>query len=311
MSARKSVCLFIFSFAITLGALVGIGLLAPLSPFADSVGHFKFHLAVLLLPSSLAILYLGYRKRGSILLLLSLIAFLTIDFTSGKISFSEEKRRGEITLLQLNLKYSNQSFKKISNLIKEHRPDILVLQEVSETNRKTIDSFAERYPHRVHCPFAAIGAVAVLSRLPVTDNDDHGCAVNEGLGWLRIKIEETEITIASLHLHWPYPFGQDKQIKALKTILQGLPQPVILAGDFNAAPWSHAVTQIAKATNTQVVGGLRFTLQKSLFRGLIPIRLPIDHLLTPKNIAIREIMTGANVGSDHLPVISRLVLNAS
>lgn len=312
MSVLRAVKIFVLSFSITMAVLVGFGLLAPLSPFADSVGHFRLHLAALLMVSSLAILYFRHWKRGSLLLSLSLIALLTIDFTSDQISSSDKTNdHVEISLLQLNLKYSNQSFQKISDLIKEHGTDILVFQEVSNRNRQVIDSFSNQYPHKVHCPFAATGAVAVLSRFPLAGAEATGCINRMGLGWLRIKAGNKEVTVASLHLHWPYPFGQDAQIKALYTTLKDLPRPVIIAGDFNAAPWSHAVSQISEATKTRVAGGLRFTLQKSMFKGLIPVQLPIDHLLTPKNVAIREIKTGANVGSDHLPVISRLVLNAS
>lgn len=312
MSVLKAVKIFILSFAISMGVLVGFGLLAPLSPIADTIGHFRLHLAVLLLLSSLAILYFRHWKRGGILLTLSLMALLTIDFTSGQLSSSDKKNeQTEISLLQLNLKYSNQSFQKISDLIQKHDTDILAFQEVSQRNRKVVETFAEQYPFSVHCPFAATGAVAVLSRLPLAETEDTGCASGMGLGWIRVKVAGKEITIASLHLHWPYPFGQDDQIKALYTTLKELPQPVIIAGDFNAAPWSHAVSQISEATKTEVAGGVRFTLHKSMFKGLIPVQLPIDHLLKPENMSVREIKTGDHVGSDHLPVISRLVLNAS
>lgn len=312
MSVLKAVKIFILSFAITMGVFVGFGLLAPLSPLADSVGHFRLHLAALLMASSLAILYFRHWKRGSILLSLSLIALLTIDFTSGQIASPDKgTNQTEISLLQLNIKYSNKSFNKITDLIKKHNTDILVFQEVSRKNRQIIESLSEQYPYKVQCPFASTGAVAVLSRLPLAGAYGRGCAIRMGLGWLRVKVGNNEVTVASIHLHWPYPFGQNDQIKALYTTLKDLPRPVIIAGDFNAAPWSHAVSQISEATRTEVAGGLRFTLQKSMFKGLLPIQLPIDHLLTPKNAAIREIKTGANVGSDHLPVISRLVLNAS
>lgn len=310
ISFLNAVRLFVLSFGITLGLLVGFGLLAPLSPFADSVGHFRLHLAALLLISSLAVLYFRHWTRGSALLALSVFALLTIDFTSNQTS-NPESQNSEISLLQLNMYYSNKSPEKVIALVKQHNTDLVVLQEVSKKNKHIVDAISADYPYAMSCPFATTGAVVVLSKLPKAGEDSTGCASRMGLGWMRINVKGKEISIASIHLHWPYPFGQDDQIDALYTTLTEIPRPVIIAGDFNAAPWSHAVTRISEATKTEVAGGLRFTLQKSVFRGLIPINLPIDHILKPEDVVIREIKTGSHVGSDHLPVISRLVLNAS
>ena len=82
-----------------------------------------------------------------------------------------------------------------------------------------------------------------------------------------------------------------------------IPQPVILGGDFNAAPWSHSVSKLAKVTKTSLLPGLRFAHSIRVIRGLPKVALPIDHILLPEG-AKGSAKVGPFIGSDHYPVIA-------
>ena len=116
------------------------------------------------------------------------------------------------------------------------------------------------------------------------------------------------VSVASVHLHWPYPFSQASQIDRLEVRLRDIPRPVLVAGDFNAAPWSHAVSRIADATDTAVAGGLRFTFFIAPIRWAPSIAMPIDHILLPGGFSPAAIRVGPGPGSDHRSVVARLAL---
>ena len=113
-----------------------------------------------------------------------------------------------------------------------------------------------------------------------------GCVEGEGLAWVRIEFGGKPVTIAGLHLDWPYPYDQPTQIDALEPQLKALPRPIIVGGDFNAAPWSHAVARIAQETGTSVVGGLRMSWRVlPKWAASVPM-LPLDQILLPAGAVV-------------------------
>ena len=120
----------------------------------------------------------------------------------------------------------------------------------------------------------------------------------------RIALPDGEVTVASLHLHWPWPYGQQAQLVELLPALQALKGPVFIGGDFNIVAWSDVMARIEAASETKAISGFRFT--KSLLSGVI--QLPIDHILAPPNWPASASI-GPRLGSDHNSVIAHFVLN--
>ncbi len=312
MSIIRPLKIIVYAGALFLGALVAFSFLSPVLFLADSISHFRLHLTVPLI--MISIILLVYRKwtRGAILMAIGLISLLTVNFfPETKMPKQVAKGKDSITVVQLNLYYWNKSKGKVVELFRKQKADIVILQEVSRHTKQIIQDVEKDYPHRIICPYSNEGAVAVLSRFPKVEGDATGCAVRMGLAWIRVLAHGRPVSVASIHLDWPYPFDQNQQIEAMSKHLKSIPQPVVIAGDFNAAPWSSAVNRVATATNTSVIGGVRFTLKKRIFKGLVSIDLPIDHILKSQEFTTQKIKVGDEVGSDHLPVISRLVFNTA
>ncbi len=120
------------------------------------------------------------------------------------------------------------------------------------------------------------------------------------------RLEGIEVTLAMVHFTRPYPlaeFGrQVEQVKRLSDQLAEIPRPVILAGDFNALPWSAILTRLSTsmaASNTQWVG---------TFPAKSPVKLPIDQVRVSGGLQIVSIEAGPFVGSVHLPLIATIAL---
>jgi len=297
-----------------LAALAAVGLifsfLASWLPLADSVAHFRFHLLVgLTLAAALLTVARDWRQAG-LAWAVSLAGFISLAPAFPAWGTAEAGGAGpSLTVVQLNLSFRNRTPDAVADFIRGEAADIVTLQEVTGKTVRVIELLGKDYPYRIRCPFSShVGGVAVLSRLRKAPGPSQGCVEGKGLAWLRVMAGGRPVSVASMHLHWPYPFGQAPQIDRLEGRLRDIPRPVLVAGDFNAAPWSHAVSRIADATDTTVAGGLRFTFFMGTGRWAPSIAMPIDHILLPAGFSPAAIRAGPGPGSDHRSVVARLAL---
>ena len=292
------------------GVFILFSFLAPWYPMADSVAHFRFHLTAFMLLEAvlLAAVVRDWRFAGvSLAVSAAGIAGMAPAFPAWGGADADDGVP-TITIVQLNLSFRNATPGAVADFIRGEQADIVTLQEVTGKTGRVIDILAEDYPFHVFCTGGAVGGQAVLSRLPRAPGLAGGCVNGRGMAWMRVMVGRQPVSVASLHLHWPYPFRQDSQIGRLEDHLQDLPRPVLLAGDFNAAPWSHAVDRVARATDTTVAGGLRFSFDIKLRSWTPPIAMPIDHILLAEDLAPLDIRLGPGPGSDHRSVVAKLAL---
>jgi endonuclease/exonuclease/phosphatase (EEP) superfamily protein YafD len=80
-----------------------------------------------------------------------------------------------------------------------------------------------------------------------------------------------------------------------------------VVGDLNATPWSSAFAGLAEC-GLRRAGSLRPTWP-SLGGGWIGI--PIDHVLASRHWRVRDAGLGPGLGSDHRPLLARLVLDGA
>ncbi|MEM8789788.1 MAG: endonuclease/exonuclease/phosphatase family protein [Pseudomonadota bacterium] len=207
---------------------------------------------------------------------------------------------GDLRLYSQNLNYRNASLDAVATGVEAVAPDIIVLQEVNEANRALLEDLRGTYRTQTLCAFSdTVGGVAVAARFQQVGPP--GCARGQGAGWLRLRTPVGDVTVVSLHAPWPWPYGrQAEQAKRLSQILGDLPEPILIAGDFNNAPWADSVRRIATATGTRVVPGLRLTLDKAEFWP----GLPIDHVLVSEDL-VAETRTLGTYGSDHRALLTQ------
>lgn len=283
--------------------------LASWLPLADSVAHFRFHLSVALALTAVMLAIARAWRRAGLSLAVALAGFVGLGPALPDWGSAADARAPSLTVIQFNLSFRNRSPDAVADFIRREGADIVTLQEVTSRTHRVIELLAKDYPYGTHCPFSRrVGGVAVLSRLPKALGPSEGCSESRGLAWLRVMAETRPVSVASMHLHWPYPFGQEPQIDRLAEALRGIPRPVLVAGDFNAAPWSHAVDRIAQATDTTVARGLRFTFSIGTDGWTPSIAMPIDHILLPQGFLPADIRAGPGPGSDHRSIVARIAL---
>jgi endonuclease/exonuclease/phosphatase (EEP) superfamily protein YafD len=296
---KRAVFILLILSLVAIIAALGASLLKAWFPLSDSLSHFRAHFIAILSVISVGFLLLRSWKALGVTIAAAVIGALSI-YPAWPFLSPHDALTKPLKLIQFNTLFSNPTPERSLEWIKAQAPDFVMMQEVSSTTMAIYDGLAKDLPYGAFCKFVKVHGVALRSKFPVIDQ---GCVQDEGLVWVRADVNGRQISLASLHLHWPYPFRQWQQIGKLESVLKSIPRPVILTGDFNAAPWSEAVSRVAVATETKVVPGFRLTLP--LGEGLVaPVpSLPIDHVLLPEGTAVGEIWVGPAVGSDHLPVV--------
>lgn len=275
-----------------LAGLAAVALLASyagrLHPLGDSLAVFRPAFAVVLLIA--AALLRG--AAGALMLSVSLLALLPIagQFRPGP-DFS-----GRMFLYQKNMRFDNSDLDALYADITDFAPAIVTLEEVSEANLPLLDMLRPDLPHQLICPAHRVGAVAILSAYPMEATD---CREGSGYASARVISPDGPVSVVALHLHWPWPHGQAAQVDALIPVLEALPRPVIVAGDFNMVPWADAPRRIAGATGTRFIRPMEITFMLRFYP------LPIDHVLVPENVAAGQQRRGLD-GSDHHGLVARI-----
>jgi endonuclease/exonuclease/phosphatase (EEP) superfamily protein YafD len=209
-----------------------------------------------------------------------------------------------INVMDFNLRFDNQHIDKVQEYIRKNKFDIITLQEVVYENKSKFEELKKEYPHQAYCEFSGVGGEMILSRYPFTNRGN--CLKGKGLLWREIDVDGERFSLVTLHLHWPFPYSQDRQIATLVKELDKIKGAVILAGDFNASPWSYSVEKIAKASHTKLASGISWT--KKFDSSILPMWLPIDHFLI-SGFYVQSIKVGDDLGSDHLPILVSLLFS--
>lgn len=327
-SPKNIVKQLLYVIFISLAVPFVLGFLNFLHPLFDSYGHFRIHLLVLLIPTILLLAFFHELKNLILYLLLVIIASLylytlTQPFKPQPIS---PDKNNTLKQIQFNLRFDNLQIDSVLAYLKESQADVITLQEVTKEHQKKLETLISEaysvalknefpyiewqkgaYPYQSYCTFyPVVGAVAILSKHPF-NHEQSACLQDEGLQWSQITVKEKPINIVSIHTHWPYPYAQSEQIANIKPIFHHIQSPTIIAGDFNAASWSHTVKEIEKASNTKVIEGLRWSISLEEQLPFIPnFKLAIDHVLVSKEFEVENIFVEKDLGSDHLPIVTEL-----
>lgn len=297
-----------YYFILLNGTMLFLGFLSFLHPVFDALTHFRVYLlgTFLFLLCILLIIHTHYRRSLLFLLLLvlSYMIMITLPFNPSE-KYSVLQNKKSLTLMQFNLNFRNEEMQKFADFIHHEKIELITLQEVTTKHKIFLKSLKKTYPYQAHCKFTGVGDVAILSVYPFV-KDKGKCIKTQGFVWKQIRIQDKNINIASLHLHWPFPYHQEAQVQKITKVLEQLNTMTIIAGDFNAVSWSHSTHQISQASHTQCISGLRWTLNLRKFPFFPQLKLPIDHILISPEIEVESIEVSKSLGSDHLPLLIKL-----
>ncbi len=289
------------------------GFLSGLHPAFDSFAHFRVHLAALMMLAALPLFLSRWWTHGVMALALGGAAIVSA-IGSPALGIGERRAGFEhkppaaraYTLMQMNLRYDHAEPERVIVLLRELKPDFVLLEEVSDMWAEKLRGLTNLYPYQLRCGRAAnVGGTAILSREPFGVGRMTECAGDGSLAIAQVELGGVAVDLAALHLGWPWPFGQSAQVTRLTPYLASLGQNAILAGDLNAAPWSRTARRVAAAGSLTPMESPGPTwLSSDLPAAWRPwIGLPIDHVFTKGDVVLHSGHTLPEAGSDHLPIL--------
>ncbi len=101
---------------------------------------------------------------------------------------------------------------------------------------------------------------------------------------------------------------RNRHLEAVADRAVAVDGPVVVAGDFNATPWSSALRPLLAALENSMDG---YGWTASYPSGLGLLMLPIDHVLHSDDLVTVDRTVGPDLGSDHLPVVVTVGLRAT
>ncbi len=289
------------------GALIVIaGEFGRTTPLLDTLNHFRPQVAIIV--GVLAIAAMPVRRWFLALLGAATAAWATLTVMDDGACAIQPGGGATLRLMTFNMWARNYDDAAIDGRIAAFDPDIIVLQEFGQAQLPLKEVLRDRYPHLADCAQERGCRLAIFAKQPWDTVTTSGRA--EGTPpMLRAGFAATEgrpaFTVVSTHLARPTD-GWDWQASDLNRLsdeIAGLPNPLIVAGDFNATPWSFALQSFRGRTGLCGAPGYR----PSWPSWLDAIGLPIDQVFVSEGLGVSAEVLGP-AGSDHLPIGAMVTL---
>lgn len=217
-------------------------------------------------------------------------------------------------VLTANVLSVNKKRTSLLRLIKQEKPDIIALQEVTPDLAKSLEVIKGAYPHSFVEPRDGTQGLAVYSKFPLSETHAVEMTRRRNLA-LVFDVEIEGQTVAAAVIHPPAPLSkegfQDRNDVLVNTagyVRAQNNRPVLIMGDFNITMYSRiyqAFAQTVGLKNSREAWGLAPTYSTT---AIWPLPIPIDHILHSEDTVSLSARTGPRIGSDHFPLISDLVL---
>jgi endonuclease/exonuclease/phosphatase (EEP) superfamily protein YafD len=292
------------------------GALAPLGWPFELFAHFRWQLfvaGVVLLPVALIL-----RRPWMLIAALVTVALQWAPWWAadggpkvGQPAACEGKT--EISVATVNVWFRNGEHDSALEWLKANPADVVLVQEVTAAWAAVLATTKQQYPQQKFLPREDPYGIALLSRWPL----DQVVAVDfaaDGLPSVvaRVNVRGRQVLIVGLHTHWP--LLRDLQRSRDSALLQAAAMsrlsstPTVLLGDLNLTPYAPAFRRLVDRS------GLKDAFASQAWRptwqaGFWPLALPLDHVLVPQDSCVVSAQIGADIGSDHRPVLVRLRLD--
>ena len=203
-------------------------------------------------------------------------------------------------------------------LIREERPDILLLQELGPNNVQSfVDNLKGLYPdQRLQFDYVPEMNQAIISRYPIKTL---GTDKKKGRAQkVRLETPFGQFTVINIHaykLRWLR--RHHHMITLLQEDIVHTQDPIILGGDFNTSDQSQTyrmVKRYLKNAHWESGCGFGFTFPSSAVRLKrrypLPAMVRIDHIFISNQFRAKSARTlSESGGSDHFPVVAELAIN--
>lgn len=307
------------------GVIVGIGLIATLLTLAGLLGsfywlldvttHFTIQLALILACCVPAAIYLRVARP----LLVGMVAALAVNLLVLGPYFLPARAataaQGEpLRVATVNTHTDTRDFTRLGAFLRAEALDVVFFVEATPPLISYLRTeFSDAYPVLYDESTNGTLGFAVLSRVPVESIE------TVPLDGRRRRFIRTQLTwdgqVVTLFGIHPLPAlgtrwaeRRDAELAQLYRLVAAEPGPLVVLGDFNAAPWSAPMRRWSDLPLRNAARG--FGIAPTWYVGTPLLSAPLDYILISPHWTVSDHRLGPDVGSDHWPVVAELGLRA-
>jgi endonuclease/exonuclease/phosphatase (EEP) superfamily protein YafD len=262
----------------------------------------RLHVAGGTLVVAIALLVVGARWRG---ILLALLAFVSLGEAaywigmqqSSRIAMTPHSETPRFSLVSYNVLIWNDRAVELADELLARDADVVFTFE-SGGIYSELPRLRERYPYKLGCDVEAVCDTMILSKTPIEGTV--GSLGDFSRGRLIVadaQLAGRDVNLVAVHMTKPYfDLAAEGESWALRRVLEGLDGPVIVAGDFNAAPWSGNMRRLLRDTGLMPSPWYPPTWPAPFG----PLGVPIDNVFTRAPALVEEIEAIPDpLGSNH------------
>ncbi|MEG4836797.1 endonuclease/exonuclease/phosphatase family protein [Microcoleus sp. B9-D4] len=310
----KHVILKWFIIAATVNAVLSIvGYLGEFNIFFELSSHFK--LQYLLVGFSTFIFFALVRSKkiwwlvSAFCIIINLAEIVPWYFPAP--AFAGATPGHNLRILHSNVLRANRRYSEVISLVKAEQPDIAVFVEVNSSWAKQLSVLSEIFPYSSTQQESERFGSAIYSKLPLENSSVKAFSNRRKSLFADVKFQGKIISLILAHPTVPVKqesfIDRNQQLAGIGEYAAQVKNPLIVVGDLNTTMWSPFYKNMVKTANLRNArSGFGILPTWPTFMPLAYI--PIDHFLVSKEIGVLKIRTGRNVGSDHLPLITDLVI---
>jgi endonuclease/exonuclease/phosphatase (EEP) superfamily protein YafD len=293
------------------GALACIATLAAMGGrfhwLLDLCSHFPVQCAIFLF---LAGVVLGFRRKRAVCAIFLVFALWNAAKLFPQVLSAngpEPSPAVQLKTLLINVQTDNKKFAKVKDLVRARNPDLVVFEEVNDEWMSQLEPLRAAFPHVVAEPREDNFGIVLFSRLPLRDAKVTYFG-DAGVPSIVARVATSAGEVVVFATHPLPPVGaehfnlRNDQLQRIAEYLRTVSGPAILLGDLNTSPWSFhfkRFVQVSALVDTSRGQGWQPT-----WPVIMPLLfVPIDHALCTKDIVVLSRETGANIGSDHYPLV--------
>ena len=288
-----------------------------LSDRLDILNHFMPLYGVAALAAGAASLALGpQRARATRILavyaLLVAGCFVLPEFAARFWSRTATPAHQTVKVIQFNLWGHNRDPQATAAWVIAQKPDVVVAEEAIDKGAAAAATLGAAFPYHVDCPVFLECTTLIFSKSAPQSSgalespDSFG---RHSTVWARFGRGQSAYAVAGVHILWPIPGGaQQAHLRSIAAGLSGLDHAsLILAGDFNATPWSFSLARVQSLFGVERRSHALFSWPVKPYSGYrvdTPTALlPLDHVFAGPSWKTVSAGLGPRLGSAHLPVV--------
>lgn len=283
---------------------IGVGFVPVDDPLVMILNNLRVHGAMVLVGIAIIMLIAHARLRALVFLVIGGTLLVMVVHDLAPMSEMPAAGTTGLKVVAFNVLGTNlENGARISQFLLSVKADVVFVEESRPVLPFQIE-LAQAYPFQVGCnqqddSKGACGDVLMLSNRPLENvrilkldsAGSHQAIIAD------IMFNGRLVHLFAIHLQRPYHGdAQAREFRKLAEILAKLAGPVILAGDFNAAPWYSAFAGMLRT------GGMyRAAFEPGTWPVLLgELGVPIDHILVKAPAHLAELTAlSDSFGSNH------------